>query len=139
MSANSELLSQCVDLAKQLMSKNHIASINILIGQDCNFEFFNQEQLSSSSYKNKSPSQIKRNLERKESYDLKNQRNDKIYDAKDNPEVSKEKTTKIVKATQTNDEKKVGLRDSEAQTIGEEPVNNKESEEKNFKTWISKK
>ena len=60
MSVPSELLSQCLDLTKQLISLNQKAAINIKIGSDFNFSFNNQEI----SERKKSLSQLKRNLER---------------------------------------------------------------------------
>ena len=62
MSVPSEQLSQCLDLTKQLISLNQKAAINIKIGTDFIFSFNNQEI----SERKKSPSQLKRNLERKE-------------------------------------------------------------------------
>ena len=138
MSVNNALLSQCLDIAKQLMSKNQRATINIMMGKDFSFEFSNQE-LAAYSHKNKSPSQIKRSLERQECYDLKHQRNDKIVDAKDRPEVSKDKTTKKDFGTQTNNEDKAELKDSEVQTISEKSINSKESETQTLDLEIGNK
>ena len=50
-----------MDLAKQLMKSNHRATINIVIGQDFNFKFSNENEASSKE-KNKSPSQIKKRV-----------------------------------------------------------------------------
>ena len=64
MSVSSELLSQCLDITKQLISLNQKAAINIRIGSEFSFNFNNQDH--ETSEKKKSPSQIKRNLERNE-------------------------------------------------------------------------
>ena len=65
MSIPSELLSQCLDLAKQFITLNQKASINVRLGSDFVFSFNNQENISE---RKKSPSQIKRNFERKETF-----------------------------------------------------------------------
>ena len=65
MSIPSELLSQCLDLAKQLITLDQKASINVRLGSDFVFSFNNQENISE---RKKSPSQIKRNFERKETF-----------------------------------------------------------------------
>ena len=64
MSLPSELLAQCLDVTKQLITLNQKAVINIRIGSEFIFSFNNQEI----SEKKKSPSQIKRNLERNETF-----------------------------------------------------------------------
>ena len=55
MSLPSELLAQCLDVTKQLITLNQKAAINIRIGSEFIFSFNNQEI----SEKKKSPSQIK--------------------------------------------------------------------------------
>ena len=64
MSVPCELLSQCLEITKQLITLNQKAAINIRIGSEFIFSFNNQEI----SEKKKSPSQIKRNLERNETF-----------------------------------------------------------------------
>ena len=60
MSVPRELLSQCLEITKQLIALNQKAAINIRIGNEFEFSFNNQEI----GERKKSPSQVKRNLER---------------------------------------------------------------------------
>ena len=92
MSVPCELLSQCLEITKQLITLNQKAAINIRIGSDFVFSFNNQE----TSERKKSPSQIKRNLERNEIF----------------------QNTKKVKLERDENtlEKKIETKDSESQT-----------------------
>ena len=65
MSVPSELLSQCLDITKQLITLNQKAVINIKIGSEFIYSFNNQD---TNEMKKKSPSQMKRNLERNEMF-----------------------------------------------------------------------
>ena len=108
MSVPSELLSQCLDLAKQLITLDQKASINVRLGSDFVFSFNNQENISE---RKKSPSQIKRNFERKETF--KNNMKKETIETKENtlekkPET-KDSETQIdilVTSTGTNTEMK---------------------------------
>ena len=108
MSIPSELLSQCLDLAKQLITLDQKASINVRLGSDFVFSFNNQENISE---RKKSPSQIKRNFERKETF--KNNMKKETIETKENtlekkPET-KDSETQIdilVTSTGTNTEMK---------------------------------
>ena len=64
MSVSTQLLAQCLDITKQLINLNQKAAINIRIGSEFIFSFNNQEI----SDRKKSPSQIKRNLVRNETF-----------------------------------------------------------------------
>ena len=66
MSVPHELLSQCLDLTKLLITLDKKAAINIRIGHEFVFSFNNQETLGE---RKKSPSQIKRNVERKAAFE----------------------------------------------------------------------
>ena len=57
------LLSQCIDLANQVIKKNAMASISIKIGEGFSFDFDNHEVKEKKS-KKKSPSQDKRDVAR---------------------------------------------------------------------------
>ena len=92
MSLPSELLAQCLDVTKQLITLNQKAVINIRIGSEFIFSFNNQEI----SEKKKSPSQMKRNLERNETF-----------------KNMKKETSEIIAKTL---EKKTETKDSESQT-----------------------
>ena len=61
-----ELLSQCLDVTKQLIALDKKATINIRIGNDFVFSFNNQETFDE---RKKSPSQIKRNFLRKAAFE----------------------------------------------------------------------
>ena len=92
MSVPCELLSQCLDITKQLITLNQKAAINIRIGSDFVFSFNNQE----TSERKKSPSQIKRNLERNE-----------IFQNTKKEKLERDENTL---------EKKIETKDSESQT-----------------------
>ena len=92
MSVPSELLSQCLEITKQLIALNQKAAINIRIGSDFVFSFNNQE----TSERKKSPSQIKRNLERNE-----------IFQNTKKEKLERDENTL---------EKKIETKDSESQT-----------------------
>ena len=57
------LLSQCIDLANHVIKKNINASISIKIGECFTFEFDNHNA-KEKNVKNKSPCQVKRDIER---------------------------------------------------------------------------
>ena len=133
----NELLSQCLDLAKQLMKNNQKATINISVGTDFNFKFSNLEHASFTE-KYKSPSQKKRSLERKAQYDLKNLNNDKASDVNVSPDLNKKKCGMKDYATQPKDEKIVKGKDSETQTGNEKQVKYKDSETQTLEPEISK-
>ena len=61
-----ELLSQCLEITKQLISLDQKAAINIKIGNEFVFSFSNQETFNE---RKKSPSQTKRNFERKATFE----------------------------------------------------------------------
>ena len=64
---NSEYLKQCIELTTQVLNKGMVAYINIKVGEKFSFTFNNQEYKKEENVKTKySPSQIKRNKERKE-------------------------------------------------------------------------
>ena len=92
MSVPCELLSQCLEITKQLITLNQKAAINIRIGSDFVFSFNNQE----TSERKKSPSQIKRNLERNE-----------IFQNTKKEKLERDENTL---------EKKIETKDSESQT-----------------------
>ena len=92
MSVPCELLSQCLEITKQLITLNQKAAINIRIGSDIVFSFNNQE----TSERKKSPSQIKRNLERNE-----------IFQNTKKEKLERDENTL---------EKKIETKDSESQT-----------------------
>ena len=92
MSVPCELLSQCLEITKQLITLNQKAAINIRIGSDFVFSFNNQE----TSERKKSPSQIKRNLERNE-----------IFQSTKKEKLERDENTL---------EKKIETKDSESQT-----------------------
>ena len=138
MSVKNELLSQCLDLAKQLMKNNQKATINISVGTDFNFKFSNLEHARSFTEKYKSPIQKKRSLERKAQYDLKNLNNDKVSDANISPDLNKKKCEMKDYATQTKEEKIVKAKDSETQTDNEKQVKYKDSETQTLEPEISK-
>ena len=137
MSVKNELLSQCLDLAKQLMKNNQKATINISVGTDFNFKFSNLEHASFTE-KYKSPSQKKRSLERKAQYDLKNLNNFKASDVNVSPDLNKKKCGMKDYATQPKDEKIVKGKDSETQTGNEKQVKYKDSETQTFEPDIFK-
>ena len=105
MSVPSELLSQCLDIAKQLVSLNQKASINIRLGSDFVFSFNNQEIISE---KKKSPSQMKRNFERNETF--KNMKKEtfetKNLEEKSEKKDSETQTEILVTSTGTNTDTK---------------------------------
>ena len=96
-----ELLSQCLDITKQLISLDQKAAINIKIGNEFVFSFSNQETLSE---RKKSPSQIKRNLERKATFE-----NMK----KENIQNEKTETNALAATAMPTLDKKVKIRDTE--------------------------
>ena len=75
MSAMSLLLTQCLDMTKQLMKPNQQVTISIMIGSDFKFEFSNQDQSVIEQKKKQSPSKRRRNVQRKEDYDVAKKRN----------------------------------------------------------------
>ena len=75
MSVPHELLSQCLDLTKLLITLDKKAAINIRIGHEFVFSFNNQETLGD---RKKSPSQIKRNVERKAAFEKEKTQTEKI-------------------------------------------------------------
>ena len=79
------LLSQCVELANNVIKKNLKAVISIKIGKEFNFSFDNNEN----SFKKKSPSQAKRDLERNENFKLKNVKEEVIGTTLDAEEEKK--------------------------------------------------
>ena len=105
MSVPSELLSQCLDIAKQLVSLNQKASINIRLGSDFVFSFNNQEIIND---RKKSPSQIKRNFERNETF--KNMKKEtfetKNLEEKSEKKDSETQTEILVTSTGTNTDTK---------------------------------
>ena len=62
----SKYLEQCIDLTTEILNKGVVAYINIKVGEDFVFTFNNQDYKKEENSKTKSPSQIKRNKERKE-------------------------------------------------------------------------
>ena len=67
MSQESKYLKQCIDLTTEVLNKGVIAYINIKVGEDFVFTFNNQEYKKEEIKKTRSsPSQIRRNRERKE-------------------------------------------------------------------------
>ena len=92
MSVPNQLLAQCLEITKQLITLNQKAAINIRIGSDFVFSFNNQE----TSERKKSPSQIKRNLERNE-----------IFQNTKKEKLERDENTL---------EKKIETKDSESQT-----------------------
>ena len=62
----SKYLEQCIDLTTEILNKGVVAYINIKVGEDFVFTFNNQDYKKEENAKTKSPSQIKRNKERKE-------------------------------------------------------------------------
>ena len=105
MSVQSELLSQLLDITKQLVSLNQKASINIRLGSDFVFSFNNQEI---NSEKKKSPSQMKRNFERNETF--KNMKKEtfetKNLEEKSEKKDSETQTEILVTSTGTNTDTK---------------------------------
>ena len=105
MSVPSELLSQCLDITKQLVSLNQKASINIRLGSDFVFSFNNQEIVNE---RKKSPSQIKRNFERNETF--KNMKKEtfetKNLEEKSEKKDSETQTEILVTSTGTNTDTK---------------------------------
>ena len=105
MSVPSELLSQCLDITKQLVSLNQKASINIRLGSDFVFSFNNQEIIND---RKKSPSQIKRNFERNETF--KNMKKEtfetKNLEEKSEKKDSETQTEILVTSTGTNTDTK---------------------------------
>ena len=105
MSVPSELLSQCLDITKQLVSLNQKASINIRLGSDFVFSFNNQEIIND---RKKSPSQIKRNFERNETF--KNTKKEtfetKNLEEKSEKKDSETQTEILVTSTGTNTDTK---------------------------------
>ena len=105
MSVQSELLSQLLDITKQLVSLNQKASINIRLGSDFVFSFNNQEIIND---RKKSPSQIKRNFERNETF--KNMKKEtfetKNLEEKSEKKDSETKTEILVTSTGTNTDTK---------------------------------
>ena len=102
-SVQHELLSQCLDLTKQLISLDQKAAINVRIGNEFVFSFSNQETLSE---RKKSPSQIKRNLERKATFE-----NMK----KENIRTEKTETNALAATAMPTLDKKVKTRDTETE------------------------
>ena len=105
MSVQSELLSQLLDITKQLVSLNQKASINIRLGSDFVFSFNNQEIIND---RKKSPSQIKRNFERNETF--KNMKKEtfetKNLEEKSEKKDSETQTEILVTSTGTNTDTK---------------------------------
>ena len=96
-----ELLSQCLDVTKQLIALDKKAAINIRIGNDFVFSFNNQETFDE---KKKSPSQIKRNFLRKAAFE---------NTQKENRQTVKTETNAL--ATIPTLDKTVETKDSETQ------------------------
>ena len=99
MSVPSELLSQCLDITKQLITLNQKAAINIRIGNEFEFSFNNQEM----SERKKSPSQVKRNLERNAIF--KNMKKEKLETSPKTfakkPETKDSETQTVILSTTT--------------------------------------
>ena len=101
MSVPSELLSQCLEITKQLIALNQKAAI-IRIGNEFEFSFNNQEI----GERKKSPSQVKRNLERNAIF--KNMKKEKLetspktFEKKPETKDSETKTVNLSKTTSTN-------------------------------------
>ena len=100
---------QALDLAKQLISLNQKAAINIKIGSDFSFSFNNQEI----SERKKSPSQLKRNLERNEIF--KNMKKEKL-ETNSNTLETKTETKDSESQTDILTTTKTETKDSESQT-----------------------
>ena len=63
------LLVQCLDIIKQLISSKQKATIDIKIGSDFSFEFCNKDETSPLETRKQSPSQRRRNYERKKIFE----------------------------------------------------------------------
>ena len=92
-----------MEITKQLISLDQKAAINIKIGNEFVFSFSNQETLSE---RKKSPSQIKRNLERKATFE-----NMK----KENIRTEKTETNALAATAMPTLDKKVKTRDTETE------------------------
>ena len=158
-----ELLSQCLDVTKQLIALDKKAAINIRIGNDFVFSFNNQETFDE---KKKSPSQIKRNFLRKAAFENTQKENrqtvktetnalatistlDKTVETKDAETQIDVHLTSIGTNTDkedfkdiTNDEldnsEKREIRPKENETILEMGLNHEDLDETKVETYIKK-
>ena len=111
MSSSSDLLVQCLEMTNQLMKTRMKATIDIKIGNDFNYHFSNQEDNAFLQRKKLSPSQKKRNFDRKVHYEEQKTLETKINDIKIEPKaLSKESQT------QTEMEELIEKKENEAQT-----------------------
>ena len=67
----SALLSQCMEMTKELIMAKQKVSINIRVGSEFCFEFCNMEKQSLDVKKKLTPSQMKRNLLTRHKFDQK--------------------------------------------------------------------
>ena len=155
MSVPSELLSQCLEITKQLIALNQKAAINIRIGNEFEFSFNNQEM----GERKKSPSQVKRNLERNAIF--KNMKKEKLEtspktfakkpETKDSETqtVNLSKTTStntdLIKAQETNNDKldikknqDREIRPKKNETIVEMRIGHDDLDEKKVESYITK-
>ena len=113
MSTLSTLLSQCLEITQQLIKNKQSATINIRVGEDFIYHFSNQE--SSIIHKKKfSPSQRKRNEERKQKFEQKR--------------VNDEKSDIIKVEKEVDEEQKVSIKNSAVQTDLEDIIEKKDYE-----------
>ena len=68
MTVKKVIISQCIDLANQVMKNGMNATILIKIGDNFKFEFDNKENKMNDMMKKKSPSQEARDIERSKKY-----------------------------------------------------------------------
>ena len=69
MSEITTMLERCLDMTKQLTEMNMKAMIDIRFGSEFTYKFFNMDESPSGTKKKQSPSQIKRNFERKVNFE----------------------------------------------------------------------
>ena len=108
------LLSQCLDITKQLISAKQRATINIRIGSEFNFSFCNKEEPVSAQKKRTSPSQKKRSHDRHENY---RHKKDTAFEKKIDVENCMDEEVAIQNSEEINEvEMKIEKKDLEAET-----------------------
>ena len=126
MTVEKVIISQCIDLANQVMKNGMNATILIKIGDNFKFEFDNKENKMNDMMKKKSPSQEARDIERSKKYkeNLAKNKHEQIEKVKEEPkdERIKEETEDDKIKVETKDEKVKEETENEKQIDEDEEI-----------------
>ena len=116
MASFSDLLSQCVEMTHQLVKTKQKATINIKIGIEFQFQFCNQEDEEFPVRKRLSPSQRKRNWNRRSEFEEKRKVENSDVIKLEAEDCAEEKVKTKDAEAQTASEERIGKTDRETQT-----------------------